>query len=133
MIVVDASVLVSALLDDGPDAAWSVEQVRGGGPLTAPAHAPFEAANVIRRLEAAGLVDRTSAALAHRDLGDLALVLHPYESVATRAWELRHNATIYDAAYLALAEALDAPLATLDARLARAPGSTATVRTPGDG
>jgi predicted nucleic acid-binding protein len=63
-----------------------------------------------------------TAALAHADLLELPVALVPYAPLAHRAWELRHTLTSYYAAYVALAEQLDAPMATLDARLARAPG-----------
>lgn len=128
MIVVDASALVAALTWSD-DEAWAADQIAGQA-LAAPAHAPVEAANVLRRSELAGRLDRTQATLAHRDLLALTIDLYAYEVVAERAWELRANATIYDGAYLALAEALDVPLVTLDDRLRRVPGSTAEVRTP---
>ena len=88
-----------------------------GQALAAPAHAPFEAANVLRRLEAMGELDRSAASLAHDDLQALPIDVFPFEAVASRAWALRHNATIYDAAYLALAEILDVALVTLDTQL----------------
>lgn len=91
---------------------------------------PFEAANILRRLGAAGLIDPTTAALAHADLLDLAIGLVGYASLADRARELRANLTTYDASYVALAEALGSPLITLDARIARAPGIRCEVRLP---
>lgn len=129
MIVVDASVLVAALAGVGSAAEWSTQQMRGQA-LSAPSHAPFEAANVLRRLEATGDLDRSAASLAHDDLQALPIDLFPFEAVASRAWALRHNATIYDAAYLALAEVLDATLVTFDHRLAAVPVTSATVVTP---
>lgn len=129
MIVVDASTLVAAVSGNDEPAEWAADQMRSET-LAAPTLAPFEAANVLRRLEAAGLLDRTAASLALDDLLGLPIDLFPFDAVADRAWELRHNATIYDSAYLALAEMLDVPLVTLDHRLSRAPGVTATVRTP---
>jgi len=129
MIVVDASVLVAALADDGADAEWAAGQM-ATSPLAAPAHAPFEAANVLRRLAAAGALSPAEATLAHADLCDLRIDLHPYVSVAQRTWDLRANVTVYDAAYVALAEALDVPLVTLDDRLSRAPGIDAVIHTP---
>lgn len=70
------------------------------------------------------------ASLAHADLLDLRIELVEYDTVAERVWELRHNLTSYDAWYVAVAELLDAPLATVDNRLVRSPGSTCTFRTP---
>ena len=61
------------------------------------------------------------------DLAELDLRRHPDDVLSSRIWELRANVTAYDAAYLALAEALRAPLLTTDGRLARAPGHRATV------
>lgn len=127
--MVDASVLVSALAGVGADAEWSTRQLQGET-LAAPAHAPFEAANVLRRLEAAGGMDKSAAALAHEDLLVLPIHLFPFEAVAPRAWALRHHATIYDGAYLALAEILDVALVTLDTRLAAVPTTSATVLLP---
>jgi predicted nucleic acid-binding protein len=67
------------------------------------------------------------AADARMDFADLTIVRYPHVSLADRMWELRHNVTAYDAAFLALAEALGAPLVTCDARVARAPGHAASV------
>lgn len=129
MIVVDASALVAALSGNDESADWAADQMRSET-LAAPTLAPFEAANVLRRLEAIGVLDRTAAALALDDLLALPIDLFPFDAIAPRDWELRHNTTIYDGAYLALAEMLDVPLVTLDSRLPRASGVTASVRTP---
>jgi predicted nucleic acid-binding protein len=108
---------------------WAAE-VCAGATLYAPALLPFECANIIRRHEAAGLIGSDQAAQAHADLLDLAVELWPYETLAARVWELRQNLTSYDAAYVALAEAIDVPLVTFDRRLARASGIRCTVRVP---
>lgn len=129
MIVVDASVLVAALSDQGPDAHWAAEQVVANG-LAAPDHAVVEVANVLRRIEAASAMSATSAALAHGDLVDLRIDLYPYRPLARRVWALRQNLTAYDASYLALAEVLAVPFVTLDRRLARAPDPSCTILTP---
>ena len=71
---------------------------------------------------AAGELSPDAATLAHVELQTLPVDLFPYGPVASRVWELRGNLTAYDASYVALAELLDAELATLDGRLARAPG-----------
>ena len=89
----------------------------------------FEAANIIRRHELAGLIDPAQAAQAHTDLLDLPVEQWPYEALADRAWELRPNLTSYDAGYMALAELLDAPLVTLDRGIAKAPGARCSVVT----
>jgi predicted nucleic acid-binding protein len=108
---------------------WAAE-VCAGATLYAPALLPFECANIIRRHEAAGLIGSDQAAQAHADLLDLAVELWPYEALAARVRELRQNLTSYDAAYVALAEAIDVPLVTFDRHLARASGIRCTVRVP---
>lgn len=127
--VVDASVVVAALADAGTDGRWA-GAVLAERVLAAPELMPFESANILRRATLAGELDEALAILAHSDLAALPVDLYPYEAVAGRAWELRRNLTIYDAAYVALAEALDAPLITLDRRLARASGPRCTFITP---
>ena len=128
-LVCDASALVTALLDAGEDGAWAAERL-AGAELFAPALLPFECANIIRRHELGALISADQAAQAHADLVDLPVELWPYEVLARRAWELRSNVTIYDAAYVALAEAIGAPLLTLDRRLQRAPGIACEVEAP---
>jgi predicted nucleic acid-binding protein len=78
----------------------------------------------------AGDLSPDSASLAHADLLALRVVLFPYALLADRCWQLRDNVTTYDAAYIALAEQLDATLATLDARLARSSGQRCEFATP---
>lgn len=128
-VVCDASALVAVLLDDGPDGRWAADALRGRS-LAAPALVQIEAANVVRRHELAGLVSPDQAAQAHADLLDLTIEQWPYELLASRAWELRRNLSVYDATYAALAELIDAALVTLDQRLAKAPGVRCTVLTP---
>jgi predicted nucleic acid-binding protein len=81
-----------------------------------------EVGEALRRSVLRGNVSSDVATLAYGDLLELRLGLFAYEIVADRAWELRGNLTLYDAWYVALAEAVGTELATLDARLARAPG-----------
>lgn len=129
MIVVDASAVVAALADAGPDGAWAAE-VLGSEPLAAPHLMPVEAANILRRAARAGDLSEDAASLAHVDLVQLPVELFPYEPLAGRAWELRRTLTTYDAWYVALAEEIEAPLATLDLRLARASGPRCRFLTP---
>jgi predicted nucleic acid-binding protein len=129
MLVVDASIVVAALVDSGPVGRWAEDRLLSS-PLAAPHLMPVEAANVIRRSEIAGDLSTDVASMAHADLLDLPVGLFPYEPVATRVWELRRGVTAYDAWYVALAELLDAPLATLDARLSAAQGPRCTFETP---
>ena len=119
--VVDATVLTAALVDSGPAGRWA-ETIVGAEPLIAPELVLVETANVLRRLELARDISVLEAAGAHRDLVRLDLELFPYTPFADRVWELRHNLTSYDAWYVALAEAFDYPLVTLDRKLSRTAG-----------
>ena len=119
--VIDASVLVAALIDTGPNGRWAVSLFSEGG-LTAPEILPAETSNALRRLELSGRISAAEATLAYGDLQRLDLELFPFAPLAQRIWDLRHRITIYDAWYVALAEALECPLATLDNRLAVAGG-----------
>jgi len=100
------------------------------GQLTCPELALAEASNILRRLELAGDVSRREAAVAHENLLRLDLSLFPFAPFAGRIWELRLNLTCYDAWYVALAEALDYPLATLDERLRRSTGPRCEIIIP---
>lgn len=129
MTVIDASVVVTALVEDSPRGRWA-EQVIADGGLVAPHLLPVECANILRRLELRGVVTTDQALLAHRDLGLLPIDLYPYAPAAARVVALRSTVTSYDAWYVALAESLDQPLATCDERLARAPGPRCRFLTP---
>jgi predicted nucleic acid-binding protein len=120
-IVVDASVLIAATVDAGPAGIWA-EGVLESGDLHAPELVLVEATNILRRLERAKKISSAEAAIAHQHHLQLPLALYPFEPAAERVWELRHTLTSYDAWYVALAEMLELPLATLDGRLARASG-----------
>jgi predicted nucleic acid-binding protein len=127
--VVDASVLIAALVDTGPHGEWAEEVLAGGG-LHAPELARVEATNILRRLERAREITRSEANAAHEDLTHLSLELYSFDPFADRVWELRHAITSYDAWYVSVAEALRLPLATLDERLASAKGVTCNFLTP---
>lgn len=129
-MVCDASAVIAVLLDSGSDGQWATARLRDAD-LFAPTLLPYECTNVIRRAELAGAVSADQAAQAHADLLDLAVELWPYDLLATRTWELRANLSSYDAAYVALAEALAVPLVTLDRRISRASGLTCAVTVPG--
>jgi predicted nucleic acid-binding protein len=129
VVVVDASMVVAGLVDNGPDGRWA-EHLLTSNLLAAPHLLPAEVANVVRRAAQAGQISPDAATLAHADLQSLRIDLFPYEPFAARIWELRANVTCYDAWYVALAEYLDCPLATLDGRLARAAGLTCAVEIP---
>ena len=132
MLVVDASVLAVAFADDGPDGDAARARLRGET-LAAPELVDLEVASVLRRQNRAGMLDNRRAELAIIDLGALPMVRASHLALLRRCWELRENVTTYDAAYVALAEALDATLLTGDRRLAHAAGPTCTIellRTP---
>jgi predicted nucleic acid-binding protein len=121
VLVVDASVLAAALADDGPDGDAARERLRGQA-LAAPELIDLETASVVRRRFQVGALDARRADLALTDLLELPLRRAPHRPLLTRCWELRANLTIYEAAYVALAELLETVLVTADARLAGAPG-----------
>ncbi len=127
--VCDAPAVVALLLDGGPDGRWAAN-VLARAELAAPSLLAFEVANIIRRHELAAQIHADQAAQAHADLLDLAIEQWPYDLLASRAWELRRNLTIYDAGYVALAEMLGATLVTLDRGIGRAPGIRCQVATP---
>ena len=121
MIVVDASVLVWALIDDGDAGKHTYLRLDAEDTVCAPEIVDLEVANAWRRDLRAGLIDEERTQQALNDLAVLRLVRMPHQPLMGRIWELRHNLTPYDAAYVALAEALDATLLTADGKLARAP------------
>lgn len=128
-LVVDSSAVVAALVGNDSDGEWARSAMRYES-LVAPAHVHVEASNVLRRLVIADLVSRDLATLMHEELGQLRIVTFPFAPLAARVWALYPNVTAYDGAYVALAEELDAPLLTLDHRLARSPGPTCSFLLP---
>jgi predicted nucleic acid-binding protein len=127
--VVDASILVAALVDTGPQGIWAVEII-ANGVLHAPELVLVETTNILRRLERARHITVPEANAAQDDLMQLNLELFSFAPFAERVWELRHAVTSYDAWYVAVAEALRLPLATLDRRLARTRGVACRFLTP---
>lgn len=121
MLVIDAGVLVVALTDDGPAGDVARARLRGER-LVAPELVDLETTSVLRRLTRSGQVLPRRAHLALDDLIDLPLERVSHRRLLPRCWELRENLTLYDAAYVALAEVLESPLVTGDRRLARASG-----------
>ena len=128
-IVIDSSVVVAALVDSGPHGDWA-EEVLASGMLLAPELVRAEATNIFRRLERAKLITTPEANAAQDDLMQLDVEPFPFEPFANRIWELRHNVTSYDAWYVAIAEALKLPLATLDKPLSKSRGVTCKFQTP---
>lgn len=128
MIVADASALFDVLRRRPTAAAIEARLLGSGLTLHVPHLVDAEIAQVTRRHAANGsLSPERAEALLLEDLLGLPLQRHPHDWLLPRVWELRHNLTAYDAIYVALAEALDAPLVTRDARLAAASGHSAKV------
>lgn len=122
MIVVDSSAAVAALLNAGPARRTiATEQL----------HVPHlidpEVANVLRRKVASGEVSSNAGWDALDTWRRMGMIRYPVVGLLSRMWELRDNLSAYDAAYVALAEQLDRPLLTADARVARAPGVRCSV------
>ena len=128
-LVVDASVLVAALVDPGTEGVWAESAVESEA-LFAPELVLAEAGNTLRRLEQAHEISRLEASLAYRDLLRLGVQLAPFAPFAERVWALRDNLTCYDAWYVALAEELGCQLMTLDRRLSRASGPKCEIVAP---
>ncbi len=128
MIVLDASAVVAVLLDPGLGAERIRERIENPGEsLHAPHLMDLEVLHALRRQALRGALPPRRSAEALEDLANIMFVRYPHTLLAERTWELKENLTAYDAAYVALAEALDAPLVTMDARLAQVPGHRATV------
>jgi predicted nucleic acid-binding protein len=127
--IVDASAVVAALVDSGPEGTWAEDELIADQ-LAAPHLLPVEVTNILRRAALAGEISDDVGALAMADLLALRIELFPFEPLAARVWELRGNVTAYDAWYVALAEQLEAPLVTLDRKLSRAAGPRCAFRVP---
>jgi predicted nucleic acid-binding protein len=128
VIVPDASILLVALADDGPDGIRARDALRAGR-LIAPQLVDLEVASALRRRENAGKVDQARASLALEALQALPMQRVGHGFLIDRCWELRQNLTIYDAAYVAVAEATGARLITADSRLARSTGPRCPIET----
>lgn len=128
-VVVDASVLIAALVDSGREGEWA-ESVIAEGNLAGPELVLAEVTNILRRLERSGQISRLEATSSHGDLLRLDIELFPFAPFADRVWALRGNLTSYDAWYVAVAEALNCPLVTLDRRLNRASGPSCEFLVP---
>lgn len=127
MIVVDASALLEALLRTSNAVAVERRLFDPQRTLHAPHLLDVEIAQVVRRYAASGEIDPDRGRAALADLSDFPLRRYPHGFLLPRVWELRNNIAAYDAIYVALAEALDAPLLTCDRRLAVAAGHRARV------
>lgn len=120
-VVIDASVAVAGLVPGSAHSDWARE-VLGNDDLVGPELLAIEVLHMLRKAVLRGdLSAQVGEEIAH-DLGDLVDYFLPTSSLGTRMWELHTNVTSYDASYVALAEALGAPLATLNRRVATAQG-----------
>jgi predicted nucleic acid-binding protein len=132
LIVLDASAVIDVLLGSGPaseNIRGRVEEPRQS--IHVPHLMDLEVLQSLRRYALSGTLSRKRSNRAFERLTNIAFERYSHAPLLGRIWELRDNITAYDAAYVALAEALDAPLITLDARLARAPGIRAEVEVYG--
>ena len=127
MIVVDASDLLEFLLQTPVGIRVEARLFRDEDEFHSPHLVDVEVTQGLRRLVRTGELSPDRAAEAIADLGDFDLHRHAHLDLLTRAWRLRENVTAYDAMYVALAEALDAPIVTCDTPLARAPGHRARI------
>ena len=121
MIVVDASVIAPALADDDADGDRARARLKGER-LIAPELIDLEVVSVFRKGLFLGVLNERRAVQALGDLADLKIERVSHRSLLPRIWELRANLTPYDAAYVALAEAIEVTLVTGDGPLSRAPG-----------
>jgi predicted nucleic acid-binding protein len=127
VIVVDASALLEVLLRTPAAEAVESRLFDSRQTLHAPHLLDVEIAQVVRRYAANGEIDQERGRAALADLADWPLRRYPHDFLLSRVWDLRNNLTAYDAVYVALAEALDAPLLTRDRRLAAASGHHARI------
>ena len=126
-MVLDASAAVDYVT--GASGRWEsiAERIGAAAFVHAPDLFALESIQGLRRIERAGVLGERRVAECLSALADLRIVLHDHTPLLHRAWALRENLTAYDAAYVALAEALDTSLLTSDARLARSSGHRATI------
>lgn len=127
MIVVDASAILELLLRTPEAEEVERRLFAPGETLHAPHLLDIEVSQVLRRYWLAGELEETRGREALEDHARMPLERYPHVLLLPRIWELRANATAYDAAYLSLAELLDAPLVTRDVRLGSVPGHGARV------
>lgn len=133
MIVLDASAVVEILRGTPRGevvSRWFESEADG---VHAPGLVDAEVAHALRRLVALGVMEARRGGAAVEILQELPVTRHPVRLLLPRVWELRHNLTAYDAAYVALAEVLECPLVTLDGRLARAESLTPEIVVPAAG
>jgi predicted nucleic acid-binding protein len=122
--VIDTSVLMAVLL---PDDSEELGDALARWNLQSPSLIDAECANVLRRFNRRGFIGSGAASNAFDRLIEFPIIRHEYQPLLPRMWELRHNVSTYDAAFLTLSERFDLPLLTRDLRLARAAESIVEV------
>jgi predicted nucleic acid-binding protein len=130
VIVIDASAAIEWVLQTskGEQVEARIFRKRGGSTrLHAPHLIDVQVAQALRKHVAKGRLSEGRGLSALQDFLDIPVLRYPHDVLLPRVWELRQNLTAYDAVYVALAEALDAPLLTCDASIANAPGHEADV------
>jgi len=127
LIVLDASAVLELLLNTSAAEAVGARILDPAETLHAPHLLDVEVLQVLRRYARAGDIDARRGRSAIEDLNDLPLTRYPHQVLLERVWDLRGNLSAYDAVYVALAEALDAPLVTRDGRLASTGGHRARI------
>jgi predicted nucleic acid-binding protein len=127
VIVVDASALIELLTRTDRGLRVEARVLRRSDSIHAPALIDLEVAQVLRRYVMSGQVPEHWARLALDIATAFPMTRYLHEPLMKRVWQLKDNVTAYDAAYIALAEALRATLVTCDARLSKVPGSSVTV------
>jgi len=126
-MVIDASCMLELLLRGPVCRAIEDRLLSDAGTLSAPHLLDVEVSQVLRRYWISGQLAEERGREAMADLEDFPVERYPHSALLSRIWQLRDNVTAYDAAYVALAEALDAPLITRDKKLARSSGHSATI------
>ncbi len=121
LVVTDASLVLASLVYPGAVGSWA-STVLVEHTLAAPELMPAETTNALRKAVLARTASQEEAAIVLGELQDLRVAYYPFAPFMERVWELRAHVTSYDAWYVALAESLDVPLATIDRRLANATG-----------
>jgi predicted nucleic acid-binding protein len=126
MLVVDTSAVLQALVALDVSSGL-IGRLAADGDLHGPHLIDTEVLHVLRRMRRSGEISVERADDARTDFAELALVRYPHQPLSDRVWELRHNLSAYDATFVALAEVLEVPLVTCDARLASASGHRAQI------
>ena len=122
MLVIDASAVVELLMASPIGSAVEDHVFSSEEPLAAPQLLDVEVLHVLRRFHRTGILSLERSEQALEDLGDLAIRRYGHELLRAGMWRMRNNVTAYDAAYIALAELLEAPVVTCDGKLASSGG-----------